>query len=53
MSSPRYFEAKAKKGGYPKSNHKADFTIHDDIFMRPFESKIFLWVLEQFQYPLK
>jgi hypothetical protein len=43
MSSPRYFGAKAPKGGFPKINHKADFTIHDDIFQRPFEPKIFMW----------
>src|SRR3989337_3656409 len=43
MSSPRYFGAKAQKGGFPKSNPKSTFTIHDDIFQRPFELKIFMW----------
>ena len=34
---------KALKGGFPKISIKLIFTIHDDIFQRPFELKIFMW----------
>jgi hypothetical protein len=34
---------KAQNNGFPKSNPKSTFTIHDDIFQRPFELKIFMW----------
>jgi hypothetical protein len=33
---------KALKGGFPKSNHKVLFTIHENIFSRPLNLKIFL-----------
>ena len=34
---------KALKVASPRSQAKSTFTIHDDIFQRPFELKIFMW----------
>ena len=35
--------SKAPKGGFPKLSPKSTSTIHDDIFQRPIELKIFMW----------
>ena len=43
MSSPRSFGAKPQKVAFQKVTIKLIFTIHDDIFQRPFELKIFMW----------
>lgn len=43
MSSPRSFGAKPQKVAFHKVTIKLIFTIHDDIFQRPFELKIFVW----------
>ena len=40
--TPRSFGAKAQKCGFPKSNPKSTFTIHEDIFLRPLNPKLFL-----------
>ena len=42
---PKISWDKAQNNGFPKSNPKSTFTIHDDIFQRPFELKIFMWAL--------
>ena len=34
---------KAPKGGFPENIPKSTFTIHDDIFQRPFKLKIVVW----------
>jgi hypothetical protein len=43
MSSPRSFGAKPQKVAFHKVTIKLIFTIHDDIFQRPNELKIFMW----------
>ena len=42
MSSPRSFGAKPQKVAFQKKP-KSTFTIHDDIFQRLIELKIFMW----------
>jgi hypothetical protein len=51
--SARDLLRKAQKRGFPKRNEKVIFTIHENIFPGPLNPKIFLEVLEHFQYPLK
>ena len=43
MSSPRSFGAKPQKVAFHKVTIKLIFTIHDDIFQRLIELKIFMW----------
>ena len=40
---PKISWDKAQNNGFPKSNTKSTFTIHDDILQRPVELKIFMW----------
>ena len=43
VTPPRSFKQKPKRMAFQKATIKLIFTIHDDIFQRLIELKIFMW----------